>query len=121
MKFEIIGVYPVIAPEPCHLIEMVVTQMSGEIDFMQITQPRKGKPKENWQVPYDEAFLNPSGDAFVDALNQYAQPAGRNFRVAFFFHYLDQTASLLSQAGALKIPPETPVPARLNFIQYSTP
>src|SRR4051794_21427539 len=51
---EVIGVYTVPeAPEPCHLIEIVVRDSSG-FDAPKFVQPDPTQSEENWQVAYDE-------------------------------------------------------------------
>ena len=99
---KVLGVHPVDAQEPVHLIEI---QVSGnDIDWASITQPVEGEIEDNWQVPFDEQ-----------------QVPGSEDRWCFFFHYLDETRPLSSVAGALILPAETPIPAHLRFIKYDAP
>src|SRR3954454_18394945 len=49
---EVIGVYTMPeAPEPCHLIEIVVRDSSG-FDVAKFVQPDPTQSEENWQVAY---------------------------------------------------------------------
>jgi len=42
MRVEILGVHPVIeADEPCHLVEIQVSDLEGEFDIGKFHQPRK--------------------------------------------------------------------------------
>ena len=92
MRIRVIGVYPVSAPEPCHLVELFVSKIDGDFDVGAITQEIIGRPRANWQVPYDEVFLNADGDGLRDPEKRDAQPADSEFRLAFFFHHLDFAA-----------------------------
>ncbi|HEV2968717.1 MAG TPA: hypothetical protein VGY55_01935, partial [Pirellulales bacterium] len=62
---EIIGVYPVKAPEPCHLIELWVRNSQTGIDVGMFTQPMRSQPRSNWQAAYDEKMLDSSGVKIV--------------------------------------------------------
>jgi len=103
---RIIGVYPVDAPEPCHLCELEVPAGTPEIDFSDITQPVAGQERSNWQVPYDERLISSGATSNV---------------FAFFFHYLDLNEPLLSPFGLLPLPAPTYLPSRLQSIEYEVP
>jgi hypothetical protein len=103
---RIIGVHPVLAEEPVHLIEIEVTGDVAAFDFGEVTQELSDQPRENWQVAYDEREL------------------GRNsasIRFAFFFHYLDLTKPLLTPFGPVSLPGERPVPSHLRSLKYEQP
>jgi hypothetical protein len=99
---RVIGVHPVLADEPVHLIELEVDRGVDDFDWEQVTQEVPDTPRSDWQAVYDE------------------QEIGEN-RFAFFFHHLDMTRPLLSAAGPLSLPPESPVPEHLRDIRYETP
>jgi len=99
---RVLGVHPVDAREPVHLIE--IRAAGNEIDWNSITQTVEGKARDYWQAPYDEQ-----------------QVPGSINRWCFFFHYLDQTRPLSSAAGDLVLPTETPLPAHLQFMKYEAP
>jgi hypothetical protein len=121
MNFDIIGVYPVCAREPCHLVELWVRGLDGVLDFGQFTQAIPGQPQSNWQVPYDERVLNENGTAPVgDRFPDQIMGTG-DLRVAFFFHYLDFSKPLLSPAGPLELPAPSERPSRLQFLEYEPP
>jgi hypothetical protein len=102
----IIGVHPVEAEEPVHLIELLVEGEADAFDIGEVTQYVAGQPKLNWQAPYDERVLEESES---------------KIRYAFFFHYLDFKKSLLTPAGALPLPKPTKQPAHLKDIEYESP
>lgn len=121
MNICVIGIYAVEALEPCHLVELEFDDFAGPIDFMGFTQEVAGQPQDNWQVPWDERFLDVLGEHELNSANPAAQPTAGHFRVTFFFHYLDIVKPLLSPVGPLQLPPPAPRPARLAFIQYDSP
>jgi len=99
-KARIIGVHPVaVSDEPVHLIEIEVDHGLDDFDFGDVTQELSDKPRGNWQVAYDEREI------------------GKN-RFAFFFHFLDIAKPLLSSAGPLELPPESPLPEHLRGLEY---
>ena len=101
-RARVIGIHPVPADEPVHLVELAAEGNAADFDFGEITQELRGQPRSNWQAVYDEREI------------------GAN-RFAFFFHYLDTARPLLSPAGPLALPPESPVPEHLQGIEYERP
>jgi hypothetical protein len=102
----IIGIHPVEADEPVHLIELLVEGDVDGFDIGEVTQETVGQPKMNWQVPYDDRLREES--------------EGKS-RYVFFFHYLDLMAPLLTPAGSLPLPRPTKIPAHLRDIEYESP
>jgi len=105
-RVEVIGVHPVPAEKPVHLIEIEVEQSGERFDFGDVTQEVSDQPHENWQVAYDERELKSSD--------------GKS-RFAFFFHHLDLEKALITSFGSVKLPPVTPVPSHLNEVEYEAP
>jgi hypothetical protein len=113
---EVLGVYAVPeAREPCQLIEVAVTD-AFEFDVGDFTQETPGQPRDNWQVPWDERFLNGAGDA-----EDPTAGAQGNVRLAFFFHDLDPARPLITPFGTVPLPEPTERPARLQWLQYEEP
>jgi len=71
-RITILGIHPIVADEPCHLIGILVEDHTADLDFGKFTQQVEGQPRSDWQVTYDEQKLEEG-----------------NGRYAFFFHYLD--------------------------------
>lgn len=90
--------------EELYLIELQVGEDDPEFDWSSVTQPVEGQPRENWQVAYDEQYLD-------------VEPG----RWAFFFHDLDTHAPLRTSHGDLELPAPTPVPPHLESIMYEIP
>jgi hypothetical protein len=102
----IIGVHPVEANEPVHLIELLVEGDADTFDIGEVTQEVADQPKSNWQAPYDERVVGESDG---------------KIRYAFFFHYVDFKKPLLTPAGSLPLPQPTKPPAHLKDIEYELP
>lgn len=101
---KIIGVHPVVAPQPCHLIELEIGAQNASFDWGAVTQEDPAQSRANWQVAYDETPLNDEGT-----------------RWAFFFHYLDPSKPLLTPAGPLAIPAPSSLPEHLRHLRYVEP
>ena len=101
---RVLGVHPVKAREPVHLVEIELLADASQVDWCSFTQPFEGRERSYWQVPYDE------------------QPVpGRPNNWCFFFHYLDTSRPLQSFAGDLPLPQVTPLPPTLSSIKYEEP
>lgn len=105
-EIEVVGVHRIEADEPCHLVEVVIRGVSGDVNFGEFTQADESLSRIDWQVPYDERVLA-HDDEEVTA--------------AFFFHYLDLSRPLVTPFGSVALPSESPVPAHLAAIQYEQP
>jgi hypothetical protein len=101
---RIVGVHPIKAREPVHLVELEILGHAHDIDWASFTQPIEGKDHSYWQVPYDERPL-------PDRPNHWC----------FFFHYLDLQKPMRSCAGDLQVPMAEPLPSHLAFIKYEEP
>jgi hypothetical protein len=104
MSFRIIGVHPIEAAEPCHLIEVELSDGSAGFDWGEVTQGAPGRDRSNWQVAYDEQELDDNAN-----------------RWAFFFHYLEFNEPLLTPGGPVALPVETPLPEHLRHVEYDAP
>ncbi len=103
---RVIGIHPITADEPVHLVELEIVVNTEDFNFGEITQELQDQPRSNWQTVYD--------------LRELEGESGRT-RFVFFFHYLDTTRSLLSPVGPLDLPPESPVPEYLQGFEYEQP
>jgi hypothetical protein len=105
-KAKIIGVHPIEADEPVHVIDLFVEGDTDDFDIGEVTQEVAGQPKSNWQAPYDERVL---------------EELDGKIRYAFFFHYLDLTKPLITPAGSIPLPKPTNKPEHLNDMEYESP
>ncbi len=107
-KLKILGVYKV---EDCTNVHLIEIQYRGDsIDIDKFTQEIESEDKSNWQVIYDEQFLNEEGTEII------ATPTKGTIRVVFFFHYLNFNKFLITPEGDQKLPNETKMPERLEKI-----
>lgn len=97
------GVHPIDAPHPCCLIEIELPEYMS-FDWGMVTQEMPDLPRSDWQVAWDERFLNE-----------------QKTRWAFFFHYLDLEKPLITPVGVVMLPPPTPLPNHLAGIRYEPP
>lgn len=125
MKITILGVHPIEAEEPCDLLEVLIEDAPRPIDFGHFVQPDPGRPAQNWQTAYDEHYLAPSGDAFLNPDDPRSRPdpttSGGRLRAAFFMHYFDTDRPIITPAGSIPPPPRTALPQRLTIVQYEAP
>ena len=116
--------YPVHAGEPCHLAELIVRSCDGPFDVTTVTQRDQDKPRANWQVPYAEMILDPSGRRVEWDL--WEGPGDEalwrgDVRMTFFFHYVDTELPLVTPFGDIRVPTPTERPVRLDEIEYEEP
>jgi hypothetical protein len=124
VKVEVLGVYPVDAPEPCHLIEVQIRGAQNSIDLGQFTQDIPGKLPSNRQVPWMEQILSPEGDRVIaDSSAVWRNPdlLRGDIRIVFFFHYLNRDWPLSTPFGEFRIPADSKLPERLSTLKYETP
>jgi len=121
VDLRVVGVYPVRAPEPTHLVELAVAGCEHPFDVGVITQEEAGTPRERWQVPWEEHFLDMHGVSLLNPQRPDAAPVLRDFRVVFFFHYLSFDRPLITPVGPLHLRPAEERPARLAFLAYQQP
>jgi hypothetical protein len=117
----VVGVYPVEAPEPCHFVEVAIQGGDGIIDLVEVTQSIPGVHPSEWQCPYDERLISADGNTILtepgEAEDDEALWQG-DFRLGFFFHYLDLRQPLKTPLGELRLPPVSAFPERLEGFEY---
>lgn len=121
---EVVGIYPVEAAEPCHLVELVVRGSDGRFDPAGFTPALPDQPRSEWQVPYAEKVLDHDGRQVL--WDPWTGPGEEalwrgDVRLAFFFHYLDVNGSLMTPFGVVALPAATERPRRLDALTYEAP
>jgi hypothetical protein len=121
MDIKIIGVYQIESAEPSHLIELSIHGAGSDFNLCSFTQeiPREGE--DNWQVPYDEHFLNSDGTKILNPESPDEIPKSVDLRVAFYFHYLDLSRPIKTPLGDMNLPGVTEKPDRLYILEYDPP
>jgi len=103
---RVVGIHPVPADEPVHLIEIELAGEVDQFDFGEVTQELPDQPQSNWQTAYDEREIAGDGD---------------RVRFAFFFHYLDLDRPLSTSFGPVNLPAESPRTSHLRDVEYEQP
>jgi hypothetical protein len=95
------------------LVEVFVRNRSEQFDVGDFSQPQGGLPRHNWQVAWAEAYLSDDGEKLL--VERWAEsPKANSFRLAFFIHYWNPAAKLLTSYGELTCPPVAQIPERLQ-------
>ena len=123
-EIKIIGVYPVAADEPVHIVELSVFDANGIFEIGGFTQEIRDQPRDNWQAPWLVQILSASGDKSL--ADDYEMPKRPELwhgvmRLAFFFHYLDLARPLITPFGEFELPAESQLPDRLSMMEYEQP
>jgi hypothetical protein len=95
------------------LIEALIQNRNEHFSISDFTQPQDGVPRDNWQVAYAEVFLTFDGNSLL-VQSSRGSPEASDFRVAFFFHFWDQTKPLITSYGDLTCPKVSEMPDRLK-------
>ncbi|MGL6195916.1 MAG: hypothetical protein ACRC2T_13965 [Thermoguttaceae bacterium] len=107
-------------PENALLLEMIVPYPIKECDIAAFTQPLDS-PRDYWQVPYLEVFLNANGEAKL-ADPEIQEWHGSTIRIVFFMHCLDLSRPLQTPFGDVPLMTPTKFPPRLKgLIKYFEP
>jgi hypothetical protein len=94
-----------------YLVEVLIERLDSDFDPGTFTQEQAGAPRDNWQVPYDEKFLD------ADGISERSPPSGlSSTRLAFFMHDLNPSRPLQTQYGPVSLPQPTPMPVRLSSL-----
>lgn len=118
---ELVGIYNVDNNTDVHLIELVFDNSPDEVDVSLITQEIKGHPHDNWQSPWDEKYLDMNGENIIGDFFSIPKDINKT-RLVFFFHYIDFSRPLLTQAGHLDLRKPTSLPDRLKGkLHYERP
>jgi len=65
---RVLGIHPIEAREPVHLVEIEAQLGDMPIDWSAITQPIEGRDRSYWQAPYDERKVPNQGSELQLAL-----------------------------------------------------
>lgn len=117
-EIEVIGVYAVPDSADAHLVEVRSDAPPSELDVGAFTQEDPAQPRESWQAPWMERWLDPNGEAI---LTDEFDPPPRGLaesRLVFFMHFLSFDRPLLTPTGPVDLPSPTPLPPRLSDASY---
>lgn len=116
---RLIGVYPVAEEENTYLIELWISVPPRQVNLSQFYQQDPQQKETNWQVPYDESYLNPEGtEVLGDFFNRNMIP-GEESRLAFFIYTENRNLSLNTPWGEISLAETKPMPKRLQILDLS--
>lgn len=115
---EVVGVYEVPSAPDGHLVEVRSPSPPDSLDIGGFTQEEPGQPRESWQAPWIERWLDPSGEQVLT--EEFDPPPAwlSESRLVFFLHYLAFDRPLLTPSGPVELPMPTAVPQRLVGVAY---
>ena len=98
------------------LFEVQLDKLDRHFHAPDYTQSDPKLPRKEWQIAYDELFLDKEGKSRV------SEEVGKAARIVFFFHYLNIDRPLITPYGKISIPIPRPFPNRLlSIVQYDVP
>ncbi len=124
MSIRVIGLYEVPGNPDVDLVEVEADRAPSNVDLGAFTQEQAGVDRANWQVPYDERYLNLDGTREIGThwamgwRPQAGQDEPATTRVVFFLHLLDSTRALSTPDGDVSLPKRQALPERLGFVDY---
>ena len=110
--------YEVPAAPDAHLIELHVAIPPEQLDVGAFTQEAPGEPRDNWQVPWMERWLDAAGERLLTEAFDPPPDGLSESRLVFFLHFLSFDRPLLTQAGPVELTPPAPLPDRLAAADY---
>lgn len=104
------------------VFEVQVTNPDAKFSMSDFVQADPSRPKEQWQVAWDETFLTTDGETVIDIGRGRRLPEARQYRVVFVIHSWKPGLPLGSSYGELQPPPMQPLPERLwRLAPYDLP
>lgn len=115
----LLGVYPVPEEEAVYLIELWIAAPPRQVDLSQFYQRNPRLKRSDWQVPYDEHYLDPEGTTVLgDFLSRDMVP-GDETRLAFFLYTEDRSLPLTTPWGKVSLTETAAMPGRLRCIAFA--
>ena len=119
---NLIGLYKVPDHENVHLFEFKINSTDSDFDVGDFTQKLPNVDSMNWQVPYEEQFLDQNGTRIIGDYRTDLSELEKPFRLVFFFHYFDLDKPLNTPFGDINIKKVDSIPKRLSeIIEYEEP
>jgi hypothetical protein len=114
---QLLGIYNTKGISDIHLLELNINTSPKDVDVSSFTQKDDTLPKDSWQTPYDEHFLNDDGTEVIGTFLEQDSLTGVKTRIAFFMYFIDFNKPLLSQYGEILLPEQPSlIPDRLSKI-----
>ncbi|WP_143099482.1 hypothetical protein [Bradyrhizobium sp. cf659] len=104
------------------VFEVQVTNPDARFSISDFVQADPSRPKEQWQVAWDETFLTTDGGTVIHIDRGHRLPEAKQYRVVFVIHFWKPGLPLSSSYGELQPPPVQPLPERLwRLAPYDLP
>jgi len=114
---RLLGVYRVEdTDEDVHLFELLIDASPKDVNVGAILQKDPALRKDNWQVAYDERYLNEDGTEVIGDYFDRNELKGDRTRITFFLYFVDFNKPLTTQYGDIILPPAADMPERLSEI-----
>ncbi|MBS1507417.1 MAG: hypothetical protein JSS79_12290 [Bacteroidetes bacterium] len=118
---KVIGIYRVENFEDVHLVEINANVPPSKLEVGEITQEVDGHLSSSWQSPWEEKYLDESGQKVIGDFSSVPLNCSTT-RLLFYFHYLNFDKTLKTQFGEIKLSQPTALPDRLNgLVNYEQP
>ena len=114
--YQLIGVYPVQEEDDVYLIELLIKETPINIDISSFVQQNPALPKSEWQVPYDEHYLNYDGTKIIGDYFNVKTLLEKYCRVAFYMYIEDFKLPLSTPFGDISLLPIKEMPERLSTL-----
>lgn len=113
-----IGLYRVLDAADTYLFEVRSSRPPRELHLEAFTQEDPGQPREAWQAPWMERWLDPTGERILT--EEFAPPPRglTESRLVFYLHFVSLDRPLLTPIGSATLPTPTEVPDRLFAVRY---
>lgn len=115
---ELIGIYYVDNRPDVSLVELIISKKAGEIDLFDFTQEITDLPRESWQVPFYEKYLDEKGEIIIGDDFDLPSQQTEITRLTFFIYYLDFLKPLQTPYGSILLPKKVKAPERIAKIIF---
>lgn len=121
-KVEVIGVYKVDTEESVYLIELMIDDKPSNIDVSKIMLIDEELDENDWQVAFDEYYLNPEGTEVIGDYCDLPEDDTDKTRICFFMYLFDFDKPITTQYGIINLPKSKKMPRRLSeIIEFEDP
>lgn len=121
-EVNLIGIYRVAKQPYAYLIELIIKASYTDIPVNEFTQHKEGVPRDKWQVPWDEKYLNNEGDVVIGDWFDKPKEVTDTTRLVFFLHFVNFKQPLVTPFGDVGLMLPVAMPERLSaIIQYEEP
>lgn len=121
-EVNVIGVYRVPGEPDIHLIELDIKAKHTEIPVGKFTQRKEGFPRDSWQAPFNEKYLNTEGDTIIGDDFNAPKDIADTTRLAFFLYFVDFDQPLVTPFGDIDMILPVQMPDRLTaIIEFEDP